>query len=133
MIRALRNGMPRYNDNTIVSPRKLRLELDNIRRVGYSIDDEEETIGLRCIGAPVLDARGKPMAAISIAGTTTQINEQNFESLAATVRKSAGEISARLELSRPVDNASEPDSRGLDRAQLQSLDRHFKAATGQNI
>jgi len=103
MIRALRNGMPRYNDNTIVSTRKLKEQLEQIRRASYAIDDEEETIGLRCIGVPILDPTGRPIAAISIAGTTTQISEENIKTLAAAVCKSATEISARLELSKPSD------------------------------
>ena len=45
-------GLPRHNENSIVTIRKLKDELVRARRRGYAIDDEEDEIGLRCIGAP---------------------------------------------------------------------------------
>src|SRR5206468_524451 len=90
--RLLRNGLPRYNDNTIVSVRKLREEIARIRQVGYAVDDEEETIGLRCIGAPIMDSEGRTIAAISMAGTTMQINPDTIPPLAAKLKESAAEI-----------------------------------------
>jgi DNA-binding IclR family transcriptional regulator len=41
----------RHNDNTIASIKKLKQELEQVRRRGYAIDDQEEEIGIRCIGA----------------------------------------------------------------------------------
>ena len=35
---------------------------------GWSLDDVEVEEGVSCIGAPILDVRGRPVAAISIAG-----------------------------------------------------------------
>ena len=42
----------RHNDNTIVALRRLKEELARVRQMGYAVDDEEEEIGSRCIGAP---------------------------------------------------------------------------------
>ena len=52
-------GLPRHNDNSIVSLRKLKEELARSRRLGYYVDDEEDEVGYRCIGAPVFDASGQ--------------------------------------------------------------------------
>ena len=41
---AREHGLPRHNDNTIGSLRKLRDELVKTRRLGYSTDDEEDEI-----------------------------------------------------------------------------------------
>lgn len=53
--------------NTICSPEALMGALEETRRVGFALDDEENTIGLRCIAAPVLDAYHRPVAAVSLA------------------------------------------------------------------
>jgi len=37
-----------------------------VRDEGYAIDDEECSLGLRCVGAPVLDHRGTVVAALSV-------------------------------------------------------------------
>ena len=92
----IRQGFVRYNDNTIVSPAKMREELGKIRANGFAFDDEEETIGLRCIGAPLFDGGEQPVAAISIAGTIAEINEENLSELSNLVKHTAKRISANL-------------------------------------
>ncbi|MDW8256437.1 MAG: IclR family transcriptional regulator, partial [Acidobacteriota bacterium] len=65
-------GLPRHNENTIASPKRLREELARIRAQGYSLDDEEDEVGLRCLGAPIFDHTGRVVASISVAGTIAQ-------------------------------------------------------------
>lgn len=95
----LRNrGMLRHNDNTIVSMRRLKEDLDSVRRRGYSVDDEEEEINVRCIGAPILNAQQQVVAAISITGTTAEVDEKSREGLIAHVRATAAAIAKQIEL-----------------------------------
>ena len=42
-----KQGLMRHNENTIASRRALRLACENVQRLGYAIDDEEEEIGVR--------------------------------------------------------------------------------------
>jgi DNA-binding IclR family transcriptional regulator len=91
-------GLLRYNDNTIGSARRLKSELAVTRRRGYAMDDEEEEIGFRCIGAPVLDSRNEAIAAISIVGNTSQIDSENQQRLAELVMAAARAISERVGL-----------------------------------
>jgi DNA-binding IclR family transcriptional regulator len=93
----IKQGLIRYNENTVVSPGKLKEELLRIRSHGFAIDDEEETIGLRCIGAPLFDKNNQAVAAISIAGTTTQLSDEKLDGLAREVKQTAASISARLQ------------------------------------
>jgi len=92
----LANGLPRHNENTIVSISKLRSQLAEIRRRGYSVDDEEDEIGTRCLGAPIFDASGAVVAAISIAGTVDQFSGERLSGYAARLVRTASEISATL-------------------------------------
>lgn len=76
-------------------PRALTLELDRVRRCGYSIDDEQNEPGVACIGAPILDAHGSPAAAISVSGPVHRILERERE-VAKALRSACGEISREL-------------------------------------
>ncbi len=88
--------LPRHNENTIASAKRLKEELAETVRRGYSLDDEEDEIGLRCIGAPVFDHTGAAIAAISVAGTTVQIAPENVQRLARKIKETASAISCVL-------------------------------------
>jgi len=90
------HGLLRHNDNTICTPRKLKLELGLIRERGCSFDDEEEEIGVRCVGAPILNPKGEAVAALSASGSTAEIDTANWQRLAADVVATARTISSRL-------------------------------------
>jgi IclR family transcriptional regulator, KDG regulon repressor len=88
--------LTRYTKNTIVDPEALRQELDKIRRQGYSEDNEETEEGLYCVGAPLFNYSGRPVASISVA--VPKIGQQNVQKdrIIKAVVASAGEISAKL-------------------------------------
>jgi DNA-binding IclR family transcriptional regulator len=86
----------KHNQNTISSMAKLREELNRVRLLGYAVDDEEEEVGVRCVGAPIFDHHGRVAAALSVAGTTVQIPAGEVEGLARLVQDTAGKISQEL-------------------------------------
>lgn len=89
-------GLAKHNDNTIVSINKLKRELMRIRELGYALDDEEDEIGLRCVGAPIFDSSSRVVAAISVAGTTSQIPIERVEAIAEVLKQTAATISSHL-------------------------------------
>lgn len=86
----------RHNSRTIISKTALRRELALVKQAGYALDNEEDEPGVCCIGAPVFDANGKVVAAISVAGTTSQIGTDRVQKLAGQVMRTARGISLRL-------------------------------------
>jgi DNA-binding IclR family transcriptional regulator len=64
----LGDTLTRYTEKTITDPRKLQKALDEIREQGFAVELEEEHPGVGCIGAPVRNALGRWIAAISVAG-----------------------------------------------------------------
>jgi DNA-binding IclR family transcriptional regulator len=111
-------GLPRYNDNTIVSLKRLRKQLEQFQRQGFAIDDEEGEIGFRCVGAAVFDDDGKAYAAVSLSGNTTEIGHDDFERLGELVCNTAAAISAQSSKarSRSATAGAPPTRRPGDRA-----------------
>jgi DNA-binding IclR family transcriptional regulator len=90
------HGLPRHNENTITSVTKLRQEIAKIRACGYSIDDEEDELGFRCVGCPVFDSEGVVIAAISVAGTSSEIGPVEVASYAVKAKEAAACIREAL-------------------------------------
>lgn len=88
--------LPRHNENTIASAKRLKDDLAATAKRGYSIDDEEDEIGHRCIGVPVFDQTSLVIGAISIAGTSAQITAENAHHLAQRVKRAGASISRLL-------------------------------------
>lgn len=86
----------RYTRRTVCRPAQLRQEVRRIRRRGYAVDDQEATLGARCVGAPVLGESGNVVAAISVSGPTTRISKKQVPVLGAKVAEAARAISVRL-------------------------------------
>jgi IclR family transcriptional regulator, KDG regulon repressor len=64
----LKGPLPRLTDKTIVDRRELLKVLEDVRDRGCAYESGEDDPGVGCIGAPILDERGRWMAAISISG-----------------------------------------------------------------
>ncbi len=59
-------GMVKYTKNTITDMDKLDSALDEIMRSGYAFDNQEESVGIYAIAAPVYNSVGEVIAAVSI-------------------------------------------------------------------
>ena len=64
----LEEGLSRRTEHSLVDPADLRSDLAETRQRGYSISDEDATIGIAAIGAPILGADGLAIAALSYGG-----------------------------------------------------------------
>jgi DNA-binding IclR family transcriptional regulator len=87
-----------YTDATITSSAGFRKELLRVKQKGYSVDDEEEELGVRCLGVPVFNQLGELIAALSVTGTTAQIPRDSFDGLSETVREASARISRALKI-----------------------------------
>ncbi len=90
------HGLVQLTPNTLTSLERLKSELEAIRRLGYSVDNEELELGLRCVAAPVVDSNGDAVAAVSISGPTTRITTSNVAILAPHVIACGDAISRRF-------------------------------------
>lgn len=92
--------LPRHNENTISSLRRLQEEFSRIRTLSYALDDEEDELGWRCIGSPIFDEEGAPIGAVSVAGTTQMIHSDNIGRLAQMLKSCTMAISCSVSYSR---------------------------------
>jgi len=86
----------RFNKRTITNPDKLRKKLKHVKKQGYSIDHAEEVDGMHCLGAPIFNRRGYPIAAIWLTGPSMRINEEDFDKIGKDVRRHSDRISKSL-------------------------------------
>ncbi|WP_243647244.1 IclR family transcriptional regulator [Aestuariirhabdus litorea] len=96
-----RSGMTALTPRTLTTQAAFSEELRAIRLRGYSIDDEEQNEGLRCIAANVYDEFGMALAAVSISGPTVRVQQQRVAELGAQVVAAADEITHLIGGCRP--------------------------------
>jgi IclR family acetate operon transcriptional repressor len=85
-----------YTEKSITTPDALRAELAMIHDRGYSVDDEERNLGMRCIAAPVFDTFGEPAAGISISGPTARIPDSAITGIARVITTAATELTTAI-------------------------------------
>lgn len=81
-----------YTHATLVSPLHLKDDLAQTRKRGYSFDDEEHALGLRCVASCIYDEHREPFAALSISGPCSRITDDRVTELGAMVIKAAKEV-----------------------------------------
>jgi DNA-binding IclR family transcriptional regulator len=84
-----KHGLARHNENTISTRRRLQEELDRITKMGYSLDNEEDELGVRCVGVPIFGPLGRPLAAISLAGSTQELALEDLPRLSGELLATA--------------------------------------------
>ena len=102
-----RDGMPRLTSKSIVRAGELCKSLHDIRRQGYSVDDEEALIGLRCVSAVVYDDCSEPLAAISVSGKASRVPNDRLPILGKLVQEVAAEMTMALGGTTPEAKSSE--------------------------
>jgi DNA-binding IclR family transcriptional regulator len=85
-----------FTSKTLRTREELATALDRVRRRGYAIDDEEMEIGTRCVGAPILDADKRAIAAVSVSGSANRLAAHCVPGIAEHVMRCSKEISAAL-------------------------------------
>ena len=91
---------------SITDRRRLAAELRLTATRGWSIDDEEIVPGVRCCGAPIVDAEGQVRGAISVAGPAFRLTMERLALIGPEVAEAARRIGAQLSATQPLRAAS---------------------------
>lgn len=93
---ALSNELPQRTINTLTDADKLRRQVDDVRRRGYAIEVGENEDGLMCIGVPILDRTGYPVAAMSLSAPERRMKPELTMVAADALKGAAKRISIHL-------------------------------------
>ena len=93
---ALRTGLSGHTKNSLTQLPALERELAKIRRDGYSNDNEELELGVRCMAACILDDQGKLVAGLSISAPTGRLDESWLPKLKATAQAISENLGYRV-------------------------------------
>ena len=77
--------LPRLTPKTLVTRQAVMAEIRKVRDQGFAIDDEENELDGRCIGAPIIGPGGRVVAALSVSAPA-------FRMEMSRVRKLTGEL-----------------------------------------
>ena len=99
----VRKKLKRCTERTVTAPQRLRGELIKVAAQGYSLDEEENERGIRCVAAPIWDHSGTVVASISVSGPAHRLTRGRIlQDLVPQVKDTAGHISQRLGYQRTV-------------------------------
>ena len=71
-------------------------EIAKAKQLGFSIDDEENSDGLRCIASPFFDSNSKVIGALSVSGPSVRIEEQKLPNFGRVTLRTAKELTRAL-------------------------------------
>jgi len=86
--------------NTIKSKKDLRKELERVRERGYATNNQEYSIGVSSVSAPVRNFRGDVIAAVNISFPSIRVSKEMEPFFAKKIMKTADKISFSLGYSR---------------------------------
>lgn len=90
------HGLPVCTSRTITDEKALLEELERVRQRGCAVDDLENEDGIRCVGAPIFDHQGQPVAALSVSGPAFRMTLERVQELSTPIKATALKISQQL-------------------------------------
>ena len=91
-----RTGLPGRTPRTITSTSRLKAQLARVRRSGFALDDEENEIGVRCVGSAIRDHAGVVIGGLSASSLAMEHSLAELIALGPRVLQAADEVSAAL-------------------------------------
>ena len=85
-----------FTEFTVTDQGGIKKQLQSIKETGYSIDDEEIEIGLKCVAAPIFDYHGNAIASLSCASPKMRLTDERLPIVIEGVKKASLEISRKL-------------------------------------
>lgn len=86
----------RYTDNTITGSDAFLRELEQVADQGWALDGEEFEEFVHCVAAPIRDAGGRVVAAVSCSVPTVMLDREGLLGLLPALRECTDAVSAEL-------------------------------------
>jgi IclR family transcriptional regulator, acetate operon repressor len=90
-----RTGMPALTENSHTTPETLIRDLDLSRSRGYTLDEGEQEVGVRCFAVPVPDA--PTLTAISISGPAARVTLKSAAEVTPVLKRVARDLASEFD------------------------------------
>lgn len=88
--------LQRRTDKTIMSKRALWEQIEAIRLRGWSVDDEENELHIRCVGSVLRGGSGQVIGGVSCSGLDHEMTPERLKQVAPLVMDTVSHISEKL-------------------------------------
>jgi DNA-binding IclR family transcriptional regulator len=95
--RLIGDDLERFTPKTITDLDTFKLELEKIRRRGYSLDREGIDVGINAVGVPIFNHDDKPIAAVVVVGPSQRIKGKSDSAVVMKAKAVAEDIMRRLD------------------------------------
>ncbi|MFT5656992.1 MAG: IclR family acetate operon transcriptional repressor [Gammaproteobacteria bacterium] len=85
-------GCPEFTPKTLVSAEDLFADLKQTKARGWSFDDEEHYMGMRCIAAAIYNSFGEAIAGISVSGPSVRFPDHLISEIGPKVKQAADQV-----------------------------------------
>lgn len=89
-------GLDTYTPQTLSDAGALARDLTEIRKRGWSVDDEERYPGMRCVAAAIFNEFGEPVGGVSVSGPTVRVTPERLAEIGPLVRDAAAEVTRMI-------------------------------------
>ncbi len=89
-------GLEALTPRSISLRKTLERELAEVRKRGYALDDEEFTLGARCIAVPLRGSSGAVIAALGVSAPSSRLKLDQVPALAAIIQETAEAFAMQL-------------------------------------
>ena len=86
-------GTSKLTDQTLTSKQAVMAEIHKVRRQGWALDNQENEMEGRCIGAAILGPEERVVAALSLSGPVFRMDVARARALVPQLRGTCGEVS----------------------------------------
>ena len=84
-------------DKTITTHKELRAAIAKARKIGYSIDDQENEIGSRCVAVAIVNRQQRAICALSITGPASRMSTEKIKTIGENLKLLAKQIGTKLQ------------------------------------
>lgn len=92
------HGLPAATQHTITDREEFKAELAKVRERGFATNDEEDLLGIRAVGSPILSPDGDVLGSLSVSAPASRLQGERFtEDLPRVVKEYVNIIEVNLQ------------------------------------
>ncbi len=94
--KVITEGLKPFTPYTIVDADRFRSEIEQVRQMGYSVDNMEHEYGIKCVGVPIHNGEGIAVGALSLSGPSLRFSDDKIKEYAALLKSCAKQLQERI-------------------------------------